>query len=230
MQYPFVASENHVFVDLAEGRFLVDTGSPLSFAANGLLTIDGRTHAVARKLGAFDVETIGRLVTGPCEGLIGMDLLGAGGAILDLAAGAIHIGPPANTVPDRAAVCPMRSVLGTPVVSSVVNGRRVDAVFDTGAQYGYLCDAALAAGLPQDGAIDDYNPVLGEMHSPAWRVVVSIAGVEFEDRVGLLTGLGASMLQMIGVNAVIGCAMLRDHVVALAPNRGELAIWQPRPR
>lgn len=224
MQYPFFAAENHVFAEIPEGRVLVDTGSPLSFASGGAMTFGGQTHRVPGRIGSFDAAAIGRLVTGPCVGLIGMDLLGGGDIVFDLPNGVLRVEPDGWTAPANASFARLRTVLGTPVVAAAVNGAHVSAVFDTGAQFGYLCGASLADGLAQDGDIDDYNPVLGEMHSAAWRVPVSLADVAFEHRCGLLDGLGSAMLRMIGVSAVVGCSLLTNHMVALLGSRGRLAI------
>ena len=60
----------------AGGRFLLDTGSPMSFARTGEVVWAGRDHEVATNLLGLDSPELSDLVGTPLDGLLGGDVLG----------------------------------------------------------------------------------------------------------------------------------------------------------
>jgi hypothetical protein len=117
----------------------------------------------------------------------------------------------------------MGSLLGCPTLEATIAGRSASAIFDTGAQYGFLLDQDRTQGSVPDGTIEDFNPIVGEIQSAAWRVPVTIGSVRFTERCGLLSGIAKATLQLAGIDAILGCSWLRDRTIGYRPSEG--ALW-----
>lgn len=61
--HKLIAAEGHVFVELDEGRFILDTGSPMSFGDVSIATSAGAQHQLPQSLMGLDVRA-GELHTG----------------------------------------------------------------------------------------------------------------------------------------------------------------------
>ena len=228
--HKLIAAEGHVFVELDEGRFIVDTGSPLSFGDVPSATFAGTQHRLPQSLMGLDVSVLRKLIDGPCNGLLGLNVIGATNLMFDVHAGELHTGPNAwdsIPLPTRTA-CNVRSVMGMPVLDILIGDRPAVAAWDTGAKYGYIIDESQSGGgIPADD-IDDFNPILGEMHSRSWIVDVRLAPTcTVRDRVGILPASGAQMLSMFGVNAVIGCSWMSGLRIGL--ERQSRSMWVAPP-
>jgi hypothetical protein len=219
---PLLYAARHMFIDTPEGRWLVDTGAPTTFGKGGTITWRGTRRAIGDRFGPVDIGQIQVHIEMPIEGLVGADLLSEEDSCWDGPAGEFRIGP--AEIPASADCVPFESLLGTPVVSAQIGGRTARCIFDTGAQFGFLLDRDLAEGAPSDGTIDDFSPIIGAIRSDAWRVGVALGSVRFEERCGLLTGMGASALAMFGVDAIIGCSWLPNRTVWYRPHAGQLGI------
>jgi len=69
----------HLLIDLPEGRFVVDTGSPASFGDSGKATYGGRTHVLPRSAGGIGLPELAGLglearIGARLRGLLGMDI------------------------------------------------------------------------------------------------------------------------------------------------------------
>lgn len=221
-QVPLSFDEGFLFAVLPQGRFLLDTGSPASFGTTGQVTFGVRTVGLAASLLGIGMEHVRVLVHGRCEGLIGMDLLGAERLLLDVPGSALIIGDRSwdGAPEDRRRAVDVSSVMGgTPIVSASVGGRRVQAIFDTGARYCYSLDPLLVSGGEPQPDLDDFNPILGHLRSPSWLVDVDLHGggdtaVRWRDRMAVMppaqAGLFGQMGQMLGVSALVGNAWMRN--------------------
>ena len=235
--HKLIAAEEHLFVELNEGRFLVDTGSPLSFADGSVATFAGEEHRLPRSLMGVDISTVRKLVQGPCCGLLGLDVLGKTNLMFDLRGGELHTGASAwdSIAPNDRIACDVRAVAGIPVVRVSIGTRSVAAVWDTGAKFGYVADETICAGAPSMADIDDFNPIFGQMHSASWLVNVDLAPTRaasptntsvIRERVGILPPMGAQMLAMHGIEAIIGCSWMNDWHIGLAQECG--GMWVAR--
>ena len=218
--YPLFERENHLFVELPEGPFLIDTGSPMSFGTVGRITLAGETYTLHQRAGAagmsFSMSDISKLVTGPCIGLIGMDVLGKHSIRYSYRAGNLHVGESADF--ERGTVVASGNLMGVPMVGIHSRGANVRALFDTGAQYGYVLKRSLLDGLTSTGYISDYNPMLGDISGDSYSLPYQlidengeIIGPLMHETVGFLdAGMLGGLLGMLGAEAIIGWHLLEN--------------------
>ena len=225
-EYHLYERENHLFVDLPEGPFLVDTGSPMSFGTSSSITFVGQTCALRERAGmlgmSISMSTIRKLVSGPCSGLLGMDFLRKHPLRFSLRTGAILAGDAALS--ERGTDIASTTVMGVPMIGIHSRGRDLRAIFDTGAQYGYVMQHDLVDGLAVTGHISDYNPMLGDISSDSWSLPYQILddngtniGSIVHETVGFLD---AGLLGLIGADAIIGWHLLESVDLLMVPAGG----------
>ena len=230
---PLTYAARHMFIDLPEGRWLVDTGSPSTFGTPGCITWGGRRREVPRSLNAFGMgmmeigmDQIQPHIDMPIVGLLGADLLNEFDTCWDGPAGLMHLSP--AEPPSDAVTMPMqlpRLAMGVPLIQAHMGGRPIVCVLDTGAQYGYVLDEGLVCDAEPQPRIADFNPILGAIDSPSWRVRVDLGhGLQVTERVGLLDGMASMALGMLGVHAVIGCSWLPPFRVWYRPSCRQIAL------
>ena len=219
---PLIYSANHMFVDLPEGRWLVDTGCPNTFGTPGHVTWDGVRRSVPQQYGPVTMREIQSHVNTPFVGMIGSDLLNAQDSCWDGPAGELRLGD-AN-IPAEASAVEFEDLMGAPVVRARIGAHTARCIFDTGAQFGYVLDERLTEGGVPDGRINDFNPIIGAIESPAWRVEVVLGGARFTERVGLLSGIASQALKAFGIDAFIGCSWLSSRTVWYQPTARRLFI------
>ena len=149
-------------------RLILDTGSPVSFAQTGRITLGGCEHRVPIDCWAGSPDSLGELLGEPVDGLLGCDLLA--GRILDLDCPAGHAYPviSGDTSPRNAMLAPRGRAIalsfsttkGVPVAQFSVNGRQAAAAVETGAA---VCFAApsLLADAAVIGRHHDLHPAIG---------------------------------------------------------------------
>ena len=219
---PLIYCANHMFVDLPEGRWLVDTGSPATFGIPGHITWGGVRRSVPLQFGPANIPEIQTQIRTPFVGLIGTDLLNAQDSCWDGPAGEFRMGD-ANVHPAATNV-EFESLMGMPILQARIGAHSARCLFDTGAQFGYVLNEHLVEGGTPDGRITDFNPIIGAIDSPAWRAEVGLGAARFTERFGLLTGLTAAALKMVSIDALIGCSWLHTHTIWYQPGRRRISI------
>jgi hypothetical protein len=224
----------HMFIDLPEGRFLVDTGSPASFGDAGTATYGGRAHELPRSMGGVDLAALDGLglrarIGARLRGLIGMDVIGTEPVLWDGERGRAIVRPPA---PDAALPrVRFERAFGAavPVVRGVIGGREGRLVFDTGAQFGYLASADDLAHGDDAGNFTDYHPMLGEIASASTRMQVGLVADAHEaprvrERFGFHAPLAERILRPLALDGILGCSWMPARRVWLRPAESALVV------
>ena len=172
--YTYELSNNHYIVNIEGYKFLLDTGSPVSFSLRpGLnsVVINGKTYPLRKDPFHMDMKSTLKLVGTRMDGFIGMDIIcqtsltiykdgridfkanNEKGIELELAS--------ANRVK-----CFCNDVVGAYLI-------------DTGARYGYGIERLFQHQKPF-GNVSDYNPFLGHFRSDMYHVTVDFGKVKKE--------------------------------------------------
>ena len=162
-----------LYVHLPEGVFLLDTGSHGSFGDVAGCTIGKSRERLGSSMMGISMQSLRGHVRKDCVGLLGMDVLAEHPILFDLGSSQVHVGQDAwesVAAGDRVA-CRYRSMIGgVPAVELVLGGCDTVAIFDTGAQYGYVMHESQCDGATPSDPIRDFSPLLGDMSGPSWEV------------------------------------------------------------
>lgn len=225
----------HLFIDLPEGRTLVDTGAPFSASTTGRLTYRGATHTVnAGGYMGFTFPKLSENIGVEVHALLGMDLLKQSTLLFDVKGQALTTGAAltAGLTSHDYAVAPMSAL---PVFEVFINGQRARMIFDTGAQFGYINGRHFIRGCADIGGFHDFSPMFGDMHlTESFNLPFTLAGQTFSERVALAPEVVypdaqaplsmASFFKMIGVDGIIGPSWLPRTKLWLNPIKRTFAL------
>lgn len=225
--YKLYLLNRHLFLDLPEGRALVDTGAPMSSSTTGRLTWQNQNHGVNKGgyLG-FTFDKLSAEIGVQVDALLGMDLLAQTTLLFDVAHRTLTAGDemPAGFVPHRYQMAPMSDI---PMFTLELNGHPARVLWDTGAQYGYVTDRPFFAGAPAQAGFKDFSPMFGDLPIPVSYVVpFHLAGHDLLEQVGEAPNvLGGGMapipmgpfLRALDIDAIIGPSWMPRVKVWLNP-------------
>lgn len=193
-------------------KVLLDTGSPLSFHADGIVALNGKTYNVRTSLGGADSRYVTDNVGTAVSGLVGMDILGESNILIDA--------PGGRVVFDYATdgMTRVASSQGAYVFMEMeIRGRRVKVILDTGAPISYV-SSSLTEGLEVVDVVDDFNPAVpgGKYRVPRYEFSAAFAGHEFLMRAGHLPPDLQMAVSILGVKGVVGIDVLKHQPVLVA--------------
>ena len=228
--YPIFISEDRLFIELPEGPFLLNSGSPMSFGNTGTITYCGQRRNLPASAMGVNMDAVRKLVDGPCNGLLGIDVLGLKPMHCSLRTGQIHIGELPHMKRGIPLAC--TSVYEIPMIPIQSRGQKAWSFFDTGAKYGYALGLDLVDGLHNEGEIEDYNPLLGDIGGPSWSLPYRLldennvsVGPDMEEVVG---NLDIGLLRMAGAELIIGWHLLESVDILAIPDIGIEIFTQPQ--
>ena len=159
---------DHPVVDLSGERYIVDTGSPVSFHYAGTLALEiGVQGFLLGSRGICDKETADALTGTDIDGFIGMEILQQTGLTIDLEHGTLDFAcmpdEDASSVYAELAIDLFEGVYV--VTNDLYLGRRLHQVIvDTGARIPYITDC-LAGKLEETGEpYEDDSPQFGPLY------------------------------------------------------------------
>ena len=222
-EYKIELVRGHVLmVDDRGSKVLIDTGSPLSFNADGVIAIDGETVTVPTTLVVADSDYVTKNVGTKVDGLVGMNILERKGVLVDVPGGRVVFGHPTQgmtKVPTRYIKMPIVGG-GYMCVDMDIRGKQVKAIVDTGAPVAYV-SPTLTEGLTAKETVKDFNPSVGEFETPLYEFTAAFGGQEFEMRAGHLPKLMQMEIGLLGIDAVVGMELLKWQPMLWA----EGSIW-----
>ena len=220
IEHEITEFDGHMLVNLYEGRFLVDTGSPTSFARGERVSFGGEAEDVADSaMGMLDADTLSHYVGTYLDGLLGMDILGR--HRLTFIRDKLFVGD--GTVEDGAGM-PIREkslialdtgdFMGIQVVSIYVNKRLVRMFVDTGAKISYL-DASMLSEFQSEETLHDFYPGVGEFDVGVSTVWADLNGWPFQAKFGRLPPLLQTTLMMGGVDGILGRDLFTSYFIRI---------------
>lgn len=212
--YHLYLLNRHLFLDIPEGRALIDTGAPLSSSTTGRLTWQNENHGV-NKGGymGFTFDTLSAKIGVQVDALLGMDLLAQTTLLFDVAHRELTAGDemPAGFKARAYEHAPMSDI---PLFQVKLNGQPARVLWDTGAQFGYVTDRKFVDGLKSQPGFHDFSPMFGDLDIPQSYVLpFALAGHELLETVGEaphVLGGGISPIAMspflraLDIDAIIG--------------------------
>ena len=221
--YGLTMERDHLFLNLAGGKWLLDTGSPLSFGDDPRIEIAGVGFDIPRACAGLDAETISDLVGVPLQGLLGGDVLGRFDHFFDLSAATVTISEDVLAHEGAAVAMWGLDTSGVPYVAVRTMGHDLRLVFDTGSMMTYVPDQRVPRDRPA-GTRQDFYPGVGRFQVETFLGDFRIGGQDFELQCGALPPLLAMLIGYIGADGVVGNAIMRDRVIGYFPRRSTLCL------
>lgn len=218
--------DNHMIVDLQEGRFLVDTGSPTSFSRNGCISFGGEVVDVSNSaMGMLDADTLSRYIGTRLDGLIGMDILGRNRLtfVWDKIFVEHVIGENGNDnqmyssypLRDSSVITlDTETFMGIPVVRANVNKQSVRMFVDSGAKISYL-NSKYLVNIPIEESLHDFYPGVGEFDVDVSSVWCDLNGWPFQAKFGRLPPILQMTLMLGGVDGILGHDLFSSYTIRI---------------
>lgn len=201
---PVQIVNKHLITELEGMRYLIDTGSPVSFG-KGVINWDGETVDLDAMPEYADIEGINRHTQLAIAGLIGCDLLFKRDLTIDLPRNQLVLHS-IEAVETPAML--LGNVMGVPVISEFeLASTRQNMCVDTGAMQTFVSKET-AQGLERIGTVEDFMPT-GE---PFVADLVAFEVVVCEDRHKITAAVAPdclTMLQMLQIDGILGLDVLQ---------------------
>lgn len=225
--YTLYLLNKHLFIDLPEGRTLIDTGAPLSASITGRLSFNGQNLGV-KKGGymGFNFDQLSANIGVQVDALLGMDHLALTTLLFDVHLRTLTVGDemPAGFTTQPYGVVPMSDL---PVFPARIHGHKTQVLFDTGAQFGYLTNPKFIQSSTTQPGFEDFSPLFGDLNvAVSYQLPLTIAGHSLFERFGLAPDhhcggvsplpMGPS-LRMMGIEAIVGPSWMPRLKVWLNP-------------
>lgn len=218
---PLQIRDGHLFVQIEDGLFLLDTGAPSSLASCAALTLAGRRFSLDGSYMGLTPETLSSFVGVQTAGLLGADILGEFDVMIDALSNSVTFST--DELHCDGEVVPLDAFMGIPIISAQVGTASYRMFFDTGAQISYLQDESLST-YPSAGRVTDFYPDVGQFQTETHTVSVRVGTSPFTVRCGRLPGLLGMTLMMAGTQGILGNQILHGRRVGYFPRRKILVL------
>ncbi|MCP4829073.1 MAG: hypothetical protein GY889_09380 [Proteobacteria bacterium] len=210
--YPLTVHAGHLLIDTEFGRYLIDTGSPVSLAETPVCLAARNFSAASSTLGISSIESIVEMVGTPFDALIGTDVLENFDIEISLAEGTLSLSEEFIDVTSGPSV---EFIAGVPLIDCEVAGRTAQCFLDTGAPLSYLPGEWLRSA-PSLGEIEDFHPLLGRFRVDTHAILMHCLGKKVTLRVGCMPSLLESAMGIAGASGIIGTQMFEQGVLSLS--------------
>jgi hypothetical protein len=219
--YPLHLKHGHLFVQIDNELWLLDTGSPESFGERSALCMQGRVFQLPKNYQGMSVADLSGYTQVECVGLIGADIIGLFDLLIDVPAGLVDF--MTESTPFDGREISVAHFMGIPVIETMVAGQPVEMFFDTGSQLTYVQDGILQ-DFPEAGLMQDFYHGYGEFNVNTHFVPVVIGQRPYNVRCGELPGLLGDSVLSKGPRGIMGTEWLTDCRIGYFPGRGVIVI------
>lgn len=221
-QLTLLSEQEHLFLLIGGRRFVLDTGSPMSFGEGGPVTCAGISVPVPTSLMGLTAETLSRFLGGGVDGLLGNDFIARFDWHFDLSSGTAIAS--VEQLKMKGSEVALRFVQSVPVVQGQIAGQTVSLLLDCGAKLSYL-ERRLTSGFPSAGTEQDFMPMVGAFQTETVKAPIQIGKSTFHFRFGAAPQVVLLALTMTGTSGIIGAELMKAGTIGYAPRRGVL--WLP---
>jgi hypothetical protein len=213
---PLLYRAGHLFLEIDDQLWLMDTGSPLTFGDVSHLSVGDQRFAVQPSLLGVSATAISQATGVACHGLMGCDILNQFDHLWSIPHGSAVLGRDLAHPSDTTLPVVLKS--GVPTITVQIGDVMCPAAFDTGAQLSYVTHPPITT-YPTAGSFTDFHPKFGSFVVDTHYVPIQIAGTTHTLRCGILPPLIALLTAASGIAAVIGNEIMQQRIVGYFPQR-----------
>ena len=220
-KYPLTMKNGHMFIELENGPWLMDTGAPTSFGSESSITIEKTDFEIQSHYMGMDISQIEDAVGVDMVGLLGTDVLDNFDILLDVPSNTATISN--GEIKHSGTSLNLYEFMGIPIVTALIGESEFQMFLDTGAEISYLQDEILET-FPKSGPVEDFYPGFGPFETETYYAKVTLGNEQFSLRTGTLPQLLGMTLMMGGIQGILGNDIFRDRRVGYFPRRELLVI------
>ena len=219
--YPLLFENKHLFMILNDKKWLIDTGSPVSFGEEASLSICNQIFKIANTYGTLDAKELTSHIGLEVTGLIGVDILNKFDILFSI--NKYEVTFTNNSLNLEGDVLSIDSFMGIPILHVTVDEHTYNMFFDTGAQISYL-QSPLLKDFPSNGTITDFYPDIGEFKTETYLIDIDIGLSEYRLVCGSLPALLSETLMVASAQGIISNEVMKDKIVGYFPRRHKIVI------
>lgn len=217
---PLHFKSGHLFLEIDGHLWLFDTGAPLSFGSKPLFLAE-RDLRVQDSYMSMTAESLSRLVSVDCVGLLGADVLGQFDFLLDLKNGTAEVS--LGHLEHNGIAIALEQFMEVPVVSVRIGKKDYRMFFDTGAQVSFFQHDSLVDYAPA-GKITDFYPGFGQFETETYHVDIELGDLQQTLRCGALPGILGTLLMAANTTGIIGNSIMQNRLCGYFPRRNLLVL------
>ena len=218
---PLEMPGGHLILRHDTHTLLLDTGSPVSMGRRPTYRFLDREIPVLLRYQGMTMEQWSESIGVNIDALLGCDVLGRHAVTIDPVAG--HVVFDEDPPQPCARIAPLQTVAGMPVVEVGLAGRRLRALFHTGATLSCLREVDARAQRCVGVARDCY-PGLGEFTTELRQVTLTFGDLPVSLECGLLPSAIEQALRPVDVHGIVGTNLLQAFTVGWGPHFSELRL------
>ncbi|CAF1273431.1 unnamed protein product [Adineta ricciae] len=216
--------EGHIIAKINEFKYIIDTGSPMSFGCGTTITIDQKQFPISRTgMGGITIEVLSSLSGLEFDGLIGMDILK--NFDIRFTQNEITFSDRLTSRTNSAIKLPIiDAAMDIPIINLNIGQKDRRIVFDTGAKLSYLSDELLTG--TSVGEAEDFYPSIGRYKTKVYEVDV-IINEKVETLIfGSLPAPLRMLLTMTGTKGIVGSELLKKYSIIYS-NSSKMLFLEP---
>ena len=213
--------DGHVFANINDREWLVDTGAPTSFGLSSSLKINGCEFELHNNYLGLSAKELSMHIGHVVYGLIGTDILNQFNIVMDYENEKIAFSN--EEVAMGGTEVPMHKFMGIPIINAKIDGQNRKMFFDTGAQISYWHGNSINAYESID-TVKDFYPGFGEFETKVYSIDIELEGKPFNIRCGVLPNALEMALSMGGTEGIIGNEIMKNRVVGYFPKKDQIVI------
>ena len=212
-EYRLQIVSDHLLIESEGGLVLVDTGSPMSFHKDGVISLCGDAYNVPRSLMNVNAAYVSDKVGTEVSELLGMDIIGKYDTLIDVHQGTITFG--CNL--EGCSTVPSFTIQGCIGVYMLVDGKEAKVFVDTGAPTSYIGNSFTNGKVAVD-TVSDFSPMASNetFETPVYELSAEFAGKAFTMKLGNLPGELAMMLSFLGADGAVGMELLKRFPIIIS--------------
>jgi hypothetical protein len=221
---PVQFTNDHLFIELDNELWLIDTGAPTSFGASRIITIGRENFMLGQNFHGYTADTVSQFVGVSCAGLLGADVLNQFDLIFDALNGKITISTAELSCEGQSVQ--MDEFMCIPIITMQIKDNDYRMIFDTGAQISYFQDDLLTE-FPSAGIFKDFHFTIGHYETETFNIPVMLDDTAITLRCGgtLPDSIGTT-LTAASVRGIIGNELLKDRIVGYFPRRRMMVLGE----
>jgi hypothetical protein len=224
---PYRMVDGHIIVTSEDGKIcLIDTGSPCSVGNAEIVTFAGGRHPLKPDFLGKAADELPGPIGVRIDVLVGVDILNRYDMLIDPVRQVLVFSEEELDV--EGAQLSIEQVMGVPLVTADVGGRRMKMFFDTGAKISYV-DEKTADAYPRVGTAEDYYMTVGPFQTAIHRIPMMLGSLTIALECGTLPQSLQLSLAAAGAAGIVGNEILVNFMVAYLPRRARIILmrrWQ----